>query len=223
MTSVLVCIKSPQWTFYCYLHCTKGILSALLLLNHPSWELGLQSNSQIPLVLFWLVTKMHNNLRYYLLVTFLCFSVAIHGVQGGAMVTGSVFCDQCKDGQVSLFDYPLSGILLLILLWLSLELSCFCVCVCVCALLCVCCGDSLYIYIWMECRDEGDTGLPGEWRASDDGGREDHRLARELRDDIWWDPWFKQLLHTNRTHRQWGGLKWVQGSHRATQVSEAHV
>lgn len=25
------------------------------------------------------------------------------------MVTGSVFCDQCKDGQVSIFDYPLSG------------------------------------------------------------------------------------------------------------------
>ncbi|GFP89012.1 hypothetical protein PHJA_001044900 [Phtheirospermum japonicum] len=26
------------------------------------------------------------------------------------MVTGTVFCDQCKDGQVSLFDYPLYGI-----------------------------------------------------------------------------------------------------------------
>lgn len=26
------------------------------------------------------------------------------------MVSGSVFCDQCKDGQVTLFDYPLTGI-----------------------------------------------------------------------------------------------------------------
>lgn len=25
------------------------------------------------------------------------------------MVTGTVFCDQCKDGQVSIFDYPMSG------------------------------------------------------------------------------------------------------------------
>lgn len=33
----------------------------------------------------------------------------IGGVNGDAMVSGSVFCDQCKDGQVSLFDYPLSG------------------------------------------------------------------------------------------------------------------
>ncbi|WCJ38063.1 Pollen Ole e 1 allergen and extensin family protein [Euphorbia peplus] len=27
-----------------------------------------------------------------------------------AMVSGTVFCDQCKDGQRSLFDYPISGI-----------------------------------------------------------------------------------------------------------------
>lgn len=26
------------------------------------------------------------------------------------MVTGTVFCDQCKDGQISLYDYPLYGI-----------------------------------------------------------------------------------------------------------------
>lgn len=25
------------------------------------------------------------------------------------MVTGTVFCDQCKDGQISLYDYPLYG------------------------------------------------------------------------------------------------------------------
>ncbi|XP_059654019.1 uncharacterized protein LOC132300801 [Cornus florida] len=41
---------------------------------------------------------------------FLLVAAAIHGTQGDAMVSGSVFCDQCKDGQISLFDYPLYGI-----------------------------------------------------------------------------------------------------------------
>ncbi|KAL9266986.1 hypothetical protein AKJ16_DCAP15763 [Drosera capensis] len=36
--------------------------------------------------------------------------VAIGEVRGGAMVTGSVFCDQCKDGRISLFDCPLYGV-----------------------------------------------------------------------------------------------------------------
>ncbi|KAI8533134.1 hypothetical protein RHMOL_Rhmol11G0272500 [Rhododendron molle] len=40
---------------------------------------------------------------------FLLAAAAIHGAQGDAMVTGAVFCDQCKDGQISLFDYPLRG------------------------------------------------------------------------------------------------------------------
>ncbi|KAL6494835.1 hypothetical protein OROGR_031635 [Orobanche gracilis] len=48
----------------------------------------------------------------------LCFSTAflilaaaaIDGAFGYATVTGTVFCDQCKDGQVSLFDYPLHGV-----------------------------------------------------------------------------------------------------------------
>ncbi|KAK4340446.1 hypothetical protein RND71_041908 [Anisodus tanguticus] len=35
---------------------------------------------------------------------------SIRGIHGYAMVSGTVFCDQCKDGQVSLFDYPLNGI-----------------------------------------------------------------------------------------------------------------
>ncbi|KAF5951613.1 hypothetical protein HYC85_009557 [Camellia sinensis] len=34
-------------------------------------------------------------------------SAAIHGAQAVSMLTGTVFCDQCKDGQISLFDYPL--------------------------------------------------------------------------------------------------------------------
>ncbi|KAL2937180.1 Pollen allergen Phl p 11 [Bienertia sinuspersici] len=47
--------------------------------------------------------------EYFLLVFSVFVAVQIHGVQGGAMVSGTVFCDQCKDGQVSMFDYPLSG------------------------------------------------------------------------------------------------------------------
>ncbi|KAG6779624.1 hypothetical protein POTOM_016017 [Populus tomentosa] len=35
---------------------------------------------------------------------------AIGGTQADATVTGTVFCDQCKDGRVSLFDYPIYGI-----------------------------------------------------------------------------------------------------------------
>ncbi|XAR72729.1 hypothetical protein NMG60_11019465 [Bertholletia excelsa] len=34
---------------------------------------------------------------------------AICAAQALGVVAGVVFCDQCKDGQVSLFDYPLSG------------------------------------------------------------------------------------------------------------------
>ncbi|CAA2940369.1 protodermal factor 1 [Olea europaea var. sylvestris] len=41
---------------------------------------------------------------------FLIVTAAIHGAYGDAMVTGTVFCDQCKDGQISLYDYPLYGI-----------------------------------------------------------------------------------------------------------------
>ncbi|CAL5377045.1 hypothetical protein CsSME_00009219 [Camellia sinensis var. sinensis] len=37
-------------------------------------------------------------------------SAAIHGAQAVSMLTGTVFCDQCKDGQISLFDYPLYGV-----------------------------------------------------------------------------------------------------------------
>uniref|UniRef100_A0A803QT17 Uncharacterized protein n=1 Tax=Cannabis sativa TaxID=3483 RepID=A0A803QT17_CANSA len=43
-------------------------------------------------------------------VSFLIFAAAIDGIQGDAMVTGTVFCDQCKDGQRSWFDYPISGV-----------------------------------------------------------------------------------------------------------------
>ncbi|KAK6159561.1 hypothetical protein DH2020_006875 [Rehmannia glutinosa] len=41
---------------------------------------------------------------------FLIVAAAIDGACGYAVVTGTVFCDQCKDGQISLFDYPLNGV-----------------------------------------------------------------------------------------------------------------
>ncbi|KAI9180684.1 hypothetical protein LWI28_007213 [Acer negundo] len=41
---------------------------------------------------------------------FLILAAAIDGARANAMVTGTVICDQCKDGQISLFDYPISGV-----------------------------------------------------------------------------------------------------------------
>ncbi|XP_050363447.1 probable amidase At4g34880 [Argentina anserina] len=35
---------------------------------------------------------------------------AIDGAQANTMVSGTVYCDQCKDGERSLFDYPVNGI-----------------------------------------------------------------------------------------------------------------
>lgn len=43
----------------------------------------------------------------------LCFLAAslllFATVHGHAVVTGTVFCDQCKDGEISIFDYPING------------------------------------------------------------------------------------------------------------------
>ncbi|KAK6240804.1 hypothetical protein SCA6_006193 [Theobroma cacao] len=44
-----------------------------------------------------------------LLTALLIVAAALDGTQAAAMVSGTVFCDQCKDGQRSLFDYPLNG------------------------------------------------------------------------------------------------------------------
>ncbi|KAD7117476.1 hypothetical protein R6Q59_005909 [Mikania micrantha] len=49
------------------------------------------------------------------LVTSIVILGAVIGrANGDAIVSGSVFCDRCKDGQLSLFDFPLSGIKVLI-------------------------------------------------------------------------------------------------------------
>ncbi|XP_076931126.1 uncharacterized protein LOC143596165 [Bidens hawaiensis] len=45
-----------------------------------------------------------------LVTTIVILCVVISGANGDAMVSGSVFCDRCKDGKLSLFDYPLIGI-----------------------------------------------------------------------------------------------------------------
>ncbi|KAJ0434479.1 putative protodermal factor 1 [Helianthus annuus] len=45
-----------------------------------------------------------------LVTTIVILGAVIGGAKGDAMVSGSVFCDRCKDGQLSLFDFPLSGI-----------------------------------------------------------------------------------------------------------------
>ncbi|CAN1140316.1 hypothetical protein LINPERPRIM_LOCUS24767 [Linum perenne] len=40
----------------------------------------------------------------------LLLSGAIDRAGADATVSGSVFCDQCKDGQLSIFDYPMTGV-----------------------------------------------------------------------------------------------------------------
>lgn len=36
-------------------------------------------------------------------------AAAIDGAHANTLVSGTVFCDQCKDGERSLFDYPIYG------------------------------------------------------------------------------------------------------------------
>ncbi|KAK1369409.1 Pollen-specific protein-like [Heracleum sosnowskyi] len=45
----------------------------------------------------------------FLFTAFLIVAAAIHGIEGDALVSGTVFCDRCKDGRVTLFDFPLNG------------------------------------------------------------------------------------------------------------------
>ncbi|GLT86109.1 hypothetical protein SLE2022_042710 [Rubroshorea leprosula] len=50
----------------------------------------------------------------FLFIAFVVLAAAIDGAEAYGMVTGTVFCDKCKDGQISLFDYPLHGIKVMI-------------------------------------------------------------------------------------------------------------
>ncbi|PIA56896.1 hypothetical protein AQUCO_00700920v1 [Aquilegia coerulea] len=45
----------------------------------------------------------------FILFLVLLLVAFVQKTRGDAMVSGTVFCDQCKDGHRSLFDYPLSG------------------------------------------------------------------------------------------------------------------
>ncbi|KAI3409443.1 uncharacterized protein J3R85_019338 [Psidium guajava] len=53
---------------------------------------------------------MDYSMQRLLFAALLILASAIDGTLGDAMVSGTVFCDQCKDGQISLFDYPIYGI-----------------------------------------------------------------------------------------------------------------
>ncbi|KAK4747753.1 hypothetical protein SAY87_014339 [Trapa incisa] len=45
-----------------------------------------------------------------LLAVFIVLAASVSGTGGNALVSGSVFCDHCRDGKISMFDYPLGGI-----------------------------------------------------------------------------------------------------------------
>ncbi|XXG66145.1 hypothetical protein AAC387_Pa05g3684 [Persea americana] len=47
--------------------------------------------------------------KFLLAVLLLLLAEGVDKARADGMVTGSVFCDQCKDGQMNLFDYPLNG------------------------------------------------------------------------------------------------------------------
>ncbi|BFG42275.1 hypothetical protein CerSpe_285490 [Prunus speciosa] len=49
-------------------------------------------------------------LEKFILAALLILAAAIDGAQADTMVSGTVFCDQCKDGERSLFDYPINGV-----------------------------------------------------------------------------------------------------------------
>lgn len=48
-------------------------------------------------------------LEKFILAALLILAAAIDGAQADTVVSGTVFCDQCKDGERSLFDYPING------------------------------------------------------------------------------------------------------------------
>lgn len=47
--------------------------------------------------------------RLFLFTAFLILAASIGATLADTTVSGTVFCDQCKDGQLSLSDYPVSG------------------------------------------------------------------------------------------------------------------
>lgn len=88
------------------------VLYLSLLGPQVSAQFTFLSLSGLPFTLFLSLKGFTSFMDWPLKILFAAFllaAAAIHGAQGDAMVTGTVFCDQCKDGQISLFDYPLRG------------------------------------------------------------------------------------------------------------------
>lgn len=90
------------------------------IINECSWGLCFRSYIYCPNSLCFFL--LYNSLSHIILfaefmglpqrllfAALVIVSAAVDGAWGDAMVTGTVFCDQCQDGQVSLFDYPLHG------------------------------------------------------------------------------------------------------------------
>ncbi|KAF8405384.1 hypothetical protein HHK36_010288 [Tetracentron sinense] len=51
-----------------------------------------------------------DSLQKFLFSSLLLLAAAVNETRADALVTGTVFCDQCKEGQRSVFDYPLNGV-----------------------------------------------------------------------------------------------------------------
>uniref|UniRef100_A0A7N0U5V8 Uncharacterized protein n=1 Tax=Kalanchoe fedtschenkoi TaxID=63787 RepID=A0A7N0U5V8_KALFE len=51
----------------------------------------------------------YSTLSKLLVASLLIVGSALHGAQAQTTVSGSVFCDRCKDGKLSALDYPLAG------------------------------------------------------------------------------------------------------------------
>ncbi|KAJ0521651.1 putative protodermal factor 1 [Helianthus annuus] len=60
-------------------------------------------NVYMKMVMDWVLTTL-----------VLVAAAAIDGARGDTTVTGTVFCDQCKDGQFDTLDYPLGGVRILL-------------------------------------------------------------------------------------------------------------
>ena len=86
-------------------------------LSQSSLSLSLSLSERFTSIMDW-------PLRLFF-TAFLIAAAAIDGTQADATVAGTVFCDQCKDGQISIFDYPLYGRILhlIFFLWVCLEFN----------------------------------------------------------------------------------------------------
>ncbi|CAN4112529.1 unnamed protein product [Withania somnifera] len=108
METVECCSPKLHKFFHCFLFTfkielkTNPSLALLLLHKSPSLPSELRVTKNI---MDW-----SQKLYFTAFLIVAAAAAFIRGIHGYAMVSGTVFCDQCKDGQISLFDYPLNGI-----------------------------------------------------------------------------------------------------------------